>query len=142
LAAHVVFAWLASFLEYLSALPAAVWQQHAPSVWAVAAGIVGVLWLVAPRGGARRFLGGARVLALFLVVPLFPPAGRFRGSLVGVGQGLALLVQTHTHALLYDTGPRFNDTADAGNRIVAPMLRATGVTRLDGMIVSHQDSDH
>jgi competence protein ComEC len=59
-----------------------------------------------------------------------------------VGQGLAVLVQTHAHALLYDTGPRFNEAADAGNRIIAPMLRATGVTHLDGMIVSHQDTDH
>jgi competence protein ComEC len=44
--------------------------------------------------------------------------------------------------LLYDTGPRFSDTADAGNRIVAPLLRSSGVTHLDAMIVSHQDSDH
>jgi competence protein ComEC len=46
------------------------------------------------------------------------------------------------HSLLYDTGPRFSDTTDAGNRIIAPMLRAAGIARLDGMIVSHQDSDH
>ena len=38
--------------------------------------------------------------------------------------------------------PRFNESADAGERIVAPVLRATGVARLDAMIVSHQDSDH
>jgi competence protein ComEC len=44
--------------------------------------------------------------------------------------------------LLYDTGPRFNETADAGNRIIAPTLRALGVARLDGVVVSHQDSDH
>ena len=31
LAAHAVFAWLAALLEYLSALPAAVWQKHAPA---------------------------------------------------------------------------------------------------------------
>ena len=142
LAAHGVFAWLAALLEYLSALPAAVWQQHAPSAWAVAAGIVGVLWLLAPRGVPGRMLGAAWLLPLFFVVPLLPPPGAFRVTVLDVGQGLAVLVQTHAHALLYDTGPRFNDSADAGNRIVAPMLRATGVTRLDGMIVSHQDSDH
>src|SRR5205814_3678218 len=44
--------------------------------------------------------------------------------------------------LLYDTGPRYNEAADAGDRIIAPMLRSTGVTHLDGLIVSHQDSDH
>ncbi len=142
LAAHQVFAWLSWLLEGLSALPAAVWQQHAPPVWAVVAGAIGVLWLLAPRGLPGRALGFAWLLPLFLVAPLLPPPGTFRVTVLDVGQGLAVLVQTHAHALLYDTGPRFNETADAGDRIIAPMLRATGVARLDGMIVSHQDSDH
>ena len=137
--AHSVFAWLATFLEYLSALPSAVWEQHAPSPWAIAAGLLGVLWLLAPRGVPGRVLGVVWLVPLFVVAPLLPPPGAFRVVVLDVGQGLAVLVQTHAHALLYDTGPRFNETADAGNRIIAPMLRATGVTRLDGLIVSHQD---
>jgi competence protein ComEC len=141
-AAHAVFAWLAAFLGFLSGLPAAVWQQHAPPAWAVVAGLAGVLWLLAPRGVPGRALGVAWLAPLFVIVPLLPPPGAFRVTVLDVGQGLAVLVQTHAHALLYDTGPRFNDSSDAGNRIIAPMLRATGVSRLDGMIVSHQDSDH
>jgi competence protein ComEC len=108
----------------------------------VLAGTLGVLWLLAPRGLPGRLLGVAWLLPLFLVAPLAPPPGAFRVTVLDVGQGLAVLVQTHAHALLYDTGPRFTDTADAGERIIAPMLRASGVARLDGMIVSHQDSDH
>ena len=142
IAAHQVFAWLALLLEALSALPAAVWQQHAPPVWAIVAGVIGVLWLLAPRGLPGRALGIAWLLPLFVVVPLLPPPGAFRVTVLDVGQGLAVLVQTHGHALLYDTGPRFTESADAGERIIAPMLRATGVERLDGMIVSHQDTDH
>ena len=142
LAAHQVFAWLALLLDALSALPAAVWQQDAPPVWAIVAGLIGVLWLLAPRGLPGRALGIVWLLPLFLVVPLLPPPGAFRVTVLDVGQGLAVLVQTHAHALLYDTGPRFNDSADAGERIIAPMLRASGVERLDAMIVSHQDSDH
>ena len=142
IAAHQVFAWLAQLLDYLSRLPVAVWQQHAPPVWAVIAGVLGVLWLLAPRGVPGRALGLVWLLPLFLVVPLVPPPGAFRIVVLDVGQGLAVLVQTHAHSLLYDTGPRFNDTADAGNRIIAPMLRASGVTQLDGMVVSHQDVDH
>jgi competence protein ComEC len=141
-AAHQVFAWLAVLLEYLSALPAAVWQQHAPPLWAVLAGALGVLWLLAPRGLPGRALGFAWLLPLFLIVPLAPPPGTFRVTVLDVGQGLAVLVQTHAHALLYDTGPRYNEAADAGDRIIAPMLRATGIARLDALIVSHQDSDH
>lgn len=140
--AHQVFAWLALLLEFFSELPAAVWQQHAPPLWTALAGAIGVLWLLAPRGVPARMLGLAWLAPLFVVVPPPPSPGTFRVTVLDVGQGLAVLVQTHAHALLYDTGPRFNDTADAGNRIIAPMLRATGIRSLDGLVVSHQDSDH
>lgn len=140
--AHEVFAWVAAFLELLSALPAAVWQQHAPPAWAAIAGLLGVVWLLAPRGVPGRALGLIWLLPLFVVIPLLPGPGAFRLTVLDVGQGLAVLVQTQQHALLYDTGPRFNDTADAGNRIIAPMLRSIGVTHLDTLMVSHQDSDH
>ncbi len=140
--AHQVFAWLALLLELLSGLPAAVWQQHAPPLWTALAGAIGVLWLLAPRGVPARILGLAWLGPLFVVVPSPPLPGAFRVTVLDVGQGLAVLVQTHAHALLYDTGPRFNDTADAGNRIIAPMLRATGIRALDALVVSHQDSDH
>ena len=140
--AHQVFAWLALLLEILSGLPAAVWQQHAPPLWTALAGAIGVLWLLAPRGVPARMLGLAWLAPLFVVVPPPPAPGAFRVTVLDVGQGLAVLVQTHAHALLYDTGPRYNDTADAGNRIIAPMLRATGIRALDALVVSHQDSDH
>ncbi|HEX3631682.1 MAG TPA: DNA internalization-related competence protein ComEC/Rec2 [Casimicrobiaceae bacterium] len=140
--AHQVFAWLAQLLELLSGLPAAVWQQHAPPLWTALAGAIGVLWLLAPRGVPARVLGVAWLVPLFVVVPPPPAPGAFEVTVLDVGQGLAVLVRTHAHALLYDTGPRFNDTADAGNRIIAPMLRATGIRALDALVVSHQDSDH
>ena len=140
--AHQVFAWLALLLELLSGLPAAVWQQQAPPLWTALAGAIGVLWLLAPRGVPCRVLGLAWLAPLFVVVPSPPAPGAFRVTVLDVGQGLAVLVQTHAHALLYDTGPRYNDTADAGNRIIAPMLRATGIRVLDALVVSHQDSDH
>jgi competence protein ComEC len=140
--AHEVFAWVAAFLELLTTLPAAVWQQHAPPVWAAIAGALGVTWLLAPRGVPGRALGLVWLIPMFVVVPMLPAPGAFRLTVLDVGQGLAVLVQTRQHTLLYDTGPRFNDTADAGNRIIAPMLRSIGVTHLDTLMVSHQDTDH
>jgi competence protein ComEC len=57
-------------------------------------------------------------------------------TVLDVGQGLAVVVETHRHTLLYDTGPRYTDDADAGGRIVAPYLRAAGLERLSGLIVT------
>jgi competence protein ComEC len=58
-----------------------------------------------------------------------------------VGQGLAILVRTRHHALLYDTGPRFGDF-DLGERVVLPTLRKLGLEGLDLMLISHADADH
>jgi competence protein ComEC len=129
-------------LQWLSQLPGAVWQQHAPPGWAVAAALVGVVWLAAPRGVPGRALGAAWFLPLFVLMPPRPDPGSFRMTVLDVGQGLAVALETHRHTLLYDTGPRYTDDADAGGRIVAPFLRAAGVARLGAMVVSHQDSDH
>jgi competence protein ComEC len=141
-AAHAAFATLMIPLEWLSTAPASVWQQHAPPVWAIAVAALGVAWLAAPRGVPGRALGLLAFVPLFVVRPPPPDSGTFTMTVLDVGQGLAVVVRTHAHALLYDTGPRFTEAADAGSRIVAPFLRATGIRSLDGMIVSHQDSDH
>ena len=82
------------------------------------------------------------MLPLFVVTPPRPAAGEFRMTVLDVGQGLAVVVETQARTLLFDTGPRYTETADAGARIVAPFLRARGVAQLDVLVVSHQDSDH
>lgn len=72
-----------------------------------------------------------------------PPAqDSLRLIIFDVGQGLAVAAQTRHHALLYDTGPDFSDGADSGNRILVPSLRAMGIARLDGLILTHDDTDH
>src|SRR4029453_3369616 len=76
------------------------------------------------------------------VTPERPPDGAVRITTLDVGQGLAVAVETRSHALLYDTGPRFGETTDAGGRIVATYLRARGVRLLDALVVSHADLDH
>ena len=141
-AAHAVFSALMIPLDALAAMPSAAWQQHAPPDWTVASALVGVLWLAAPRGVPGRVLGFVALLPLFVVRPAPPSPGTFRMTVLDVGQGLAVVVETHRHALLYDTGPRYTEDSDAGGRIVAPFLRATGMRRLGGMIITHQDSDH
>jgi competence protein ComEC len=140
--AHAVLASLMRLLEFLAALPDATWQQHAPLPWTVVAGIVGTLWLLAPRGLPGRSWGFLWLLPLFIVRPEPPPPGAFRLTVLDVGQGLATVVETHRYTLVYDTGPRFNETTDAGGRIVAPYLRAAGLRRADGLVISHADLDH
>ncbi len=140
--AHAVMGACGALLEWMSALPAAVWQQHAPPTWTVAAAMSGVLWLLLPRGFPARWIGAAALLPIFLVEPPLLAEGALRLSVLDVGQGLAVVAQTRNHALLYDAGPAFGPQIDSGNRIVVPFLRAAGVRTLTGMVISHSDNDH
>ena len=142
LLAHQVMAWCMLALEWLARLPDAVWQQHAPPVWTVLVAALGMLWLLLPRGFPARWLGAAGFVPMFLVVPMQPAPGELKLAVLDVGQGLAVVAQTRNHALVYDAGPRYTADADSGSRIVVPYLRAAGIRQLDGLIVSHDDSDH
>jgi competence protein ComEC len=140
--AHAVMAGQMWLLEWCAALPAAVWQQHAPADWTVALALAGIAWVLLPRGVPARWLGLPLMLPLFTVTPVAPPPGALWLTVLDVGQGLAVFVQTRGHALLYDTGPAYGPGADSGSRVILPFLRASGVAQLDAMIVTHDDNDH
>jgi competence protein ComEC len=140
--AQAVMAWCGTLLEWMSTLPAAVWQQHAPPAWAVAAAMPGVAWLLLPRGFPARWIGAVAMLPLFLAGPALLAEGNLRLTVLDVGQGLAVVAQTRNHALLYDTGAAFGPQIDSGSRVIVPYLRAAGVRALSGMVVSHGDADH
>jgi competence protein ComEC len=139
--AHATFSWLAILLQWAQRIPHALWQQHAPEPWTIPLALLGVAWLSAPRAFPLKPLALLFLLPLFSVKPERPPAGAFTLTALDVGQGQAMVVQTASHDLLYDAGPRWTDETDAGQRIVVPYLRATGAKR-GAMVVSHQDSDH
>lgn len=142
LAAHAVMGWCMRLLQMGAELPVAVWQQHAPPAWAIIVGIVGIAWMLLPRGFSMRWLGGAGLAPMFLLLPPAPQPGALHAAVLDVGQGLSVVLRTANHTLLYDAGPRYSKDADSGNRIIIPYLRGQGVGRLDGMLISHDDSDH
>jgi competence protein ComEC len=140
--AHALLDALMRILEPMAAAPGAAWAQHAPQAAALPFAAFGIALALAPRGVPGRWLGLVALAPLALLMPPRPPPGAFRVTVLDVGQGTAVVVETHEHALLYDTGPRWNDAADAGARVVAPMLRAAGLRALDVLVVSHRDLDH
>jgi len=109
--------------------------------WVWALGGLGAVLLLLPRGVPLRPLGWPLLLVL-----AFPPRERLAEGVadvwqLDVGQGLAILIRTRHHTLLYDSGPRFGDF-DLGERVVLPALRKLGVEHLDLMLLSHADADH
>lgn len=63
-------------------------------------------------------------------------------TLLDVGQGLSVVVQTENHWLVYDTGAKFSAESDMGRSVVLPFLRRQGADKIDRLIISHGDNDH
>ncbi len=112
------------------------------SVWVWLAAGAGVLLLLAPRGVPARWLGLMLWLPLAVARAPQPAPGEAQLTMLDVGQGLALVVRTARHALVYDMGVGWPSGFNTGAVVVAPYLRHQGVAAIDLAIVSHADQDH
>jgi competence protein ComEC len=121
-----------------------------PALWDIAGlswlealfALTGSALLLMPRGWPGRWLGAVMLLPMFAPAGAPLPQGQVQVHVLDVGQGLAVVVRTAHHTLLYDAGPRFSERFDAGAGIVLPFLRHEGVRRLDRILISHGDNDH
>ena len=142
-----IAAWLLQGLLQLlgtfSHWPFSHWSVPELPGYLLLVALIGIVLLIAPRGIPGRPMG------LLLIAPLVwypgadpPPVGAFRVALLDVGQGLSVVVRTHTHTMVYDSGPRFSDRFDAGQAVVVPYLKSRGISRVDRLVISHGDNDH
>jgi competence protein ComEC len=84
---------------------------------------------------------------LWLFIPLFPHRtlinpGEVHIKILDVGQGLAVTIHTQNHVVLYDTGDQFFQGSDLGTMVILPFYQATGIKKVDKIIISHPDKDH
>lgn len=136
-----LLALLVATLEALAGIPVLVDQRHVP-VAAAVLGAVAVLLTLQPL--ARRLAPWIAMAALALVLPTRPDLaeGQWRVQTLDVGGGHATIVETRRHALLIDAGPGREGGFSAGDRVVVPALRASGIRSLDALVVTHEHSGH
>lgn len=147
--AHVLF-WLAAklltplwwWLQWLARWPHAVWYYAIAPAWLLIPFIMATLLLLAPSGWPGRWLGLVWALPLFWGKVAVPSKNSVWLTLLDVGQGLAAVVQTAHHVLLFDAGPRSYTGFDAGQRVVVPYLATRHIKHIDVMMISHGDNDH
>jgi competence protein ComEC len=138
----LVMQWTWPLLQWLARWPLALWHFPQPPVPAFVALVLGVLLLVAPGIWPTRLAGILLCLPVALHRVPGPAVGNFEVAMLDVGQGLAVVVRTQAHVLVYDAGPAFPAGRDAGELAVLPYLRYYGVRRVDALVVSHGDLDH
>lgn len=119
-------------------LPAWLPEPLPPWAWSLVA--LGALLVLLPRSVPLRLPGMVLLLALWVPREQVPH-GQAELWQLDVGQGLAVLLRTRHHALLYDAGPALGGS-DLGESVVLPTLRKLGVKRLDLMLISHAHADH
>lgn len=134
--------YLWPFLEYLSSLEFNLLHSASPSPLIFVAGMIGVLILLMPKGMPARWIG------VFWLTPLLmhhlesPKTGDFWLTQLDVGQGLASVIQTQNHSLIYDTGDKFSKRFNAADAVIIPFLKHQNIFYPDLLLVSHGDRDH
>jgi competence protein ComEC len=102
----------------------------------------GLVALLDPRGRRRGLiLAGAAAGLVLLGPPPRPADGRLHVTVLDVGQGDAIAIQSpggRTALVDAGSGSRF----DAGEVVVEPFLRYHGVRRLDFLLLTHGHDDH
>jgi len=129
-------------LSHMAELPLARIYCLPPPWYAIGLAAIGVLLLLAPRGFPCRYLSPLLFLPLLLVDVEKPKPGEAWLTVLDVGQGLAAVLQTAEHTLVFDTGARYSEYSDMGDSVVLPFLREQGISRVDSLVISHGDNDH
>ena len=129
-------------IEWVGAHAVMLPASGAIAGWQLAAAAVGVLIVLAPRGLAARWLGLIWMLPLLAVRPAPVGPGSYRMTVLDVGHGLAVVVETARRVLVYDSGPRVGARLDAAALAVLPYLAWRGHDTVDRVVLSHGDSDH
>ncbi|APT19135.1 MULTISPECIES: DNA internalization-related competence protein ComEC/Rec2 [Amylolactobacillus] len=109
-----------------------------------------ISWLIFWSEQAKRrfcLYTGLILLALNILLNLFPINGQV--TFIDVGQGDSILLTTpiNRKTVLIDTGGRLNFGGTKPRRsnfekVSLPFLKSQGITHIDAVFLSHQDADH
>jgi competence protein ComEC len=147
IAAHATMDYLTIMLTWMANWKWSIAWSSQPAWWAIALSAIGIIMAIRPGSIHESWI--SRVAGLVLCATLFIQPltnhhlakGEFRATVLDIGQGTAVLIETKTKRLLYDTGP-IQGKDNAGQRIILPYLRGRGINHINRMVISHSDSDH
>lgn len=140
--AHTLLLFMMQMTVWLSEQPLASLPAAKPPFWILLIALLGMVIALLPRAFPLSWLAWGLVIpALFWRNPSLP-AGEWRLHALDVGQGSAVLVETASTVLLFDTGLRRGPDSDEGLRTIKPYLRSLGHTAIDTLVLSHADLDH
>ncbi len=129
-------------LQWVSGLMVSIPARQSLSWPALFLAVIGMLLLISPAPLGLRWLAPVMLVPSFFMEPFSVPVGQAEVTVLDVGQGLAVLIRTHQHLMIYDTGDRFSERMSAAESVILPALSKSGVTKIDRIMISHGDQDH
>ena len=134
--------YLSSLLQSLTEINFNLWHYSQQSSLDLVVLILIALLALLP--GALKL----RKIALLLIAIIWVHPneqvrhGDVKVTVLDVGQGLAQVVRTKNHTLLFDTGAKYPSGFNMGDAVIIPYLHSQHINFLDLIIISHGDNDH
>ena len=113
-----------------------------PGIISVVFAGLGAVMILQPVSAKLKLVGVLCWLPVFMPPQDTVALRQFKAIVFDVGQGTSVLIRTHQHVLLYDTGAAYPNGSTAFERAVMPYLKQRGINYLDKLIISHDDNDH
>lgn len=128
--------------EIVRLSPAALWITGQPPLWKCGIYYIALAAALCIKKRKKRFVPYQAVLALGLIL-LFTkmPDKRLQITFLDVGQGDCACIQTgNRNCYLVDGGS--SSVSKVGKYRLLPFLKATGISEITGVFISHMDDDH
>ena len=119
-----------------------LWSPLArPSLGVAMCAGIGLIVLWGFRSWPLRLMGVFWLFPLLALRPNTPSEGDARVTVLSVGQGTGVVIETHQRTVVVDSGPQFGRVG-AVDFTLAPYLRRQRHHQVDLALVSHPDADH
>ncbi len=134
-------------VHWAETLPAGHFWSTAPAAWWIVGFYAGLVVLMAKGPGSVRLRWQAAAACGWIAAGCVPAIGHalsrhdLRCSFIAVGHGTCVLVEgPGGETLLYDAGSL--GAPELATRTVSSYLWERGLLRIDGLVLSHADTDH
>lgn len=130
------------FLEKLTHLSDVIWNRSFQNNLEIFFSHLAAYITLFPEGLMHRLLASICWLPFIFPIPNNLKINAMQLVVFDVGQGLATMIRTSHHVMIFDTGVKINDNFDMGKTVILPYLMKLGIKHIDVLTVSHGDNDH
>jgi competence protein ComEC len=106
-----------------------------PPLWWYALAVLSMCVCLMPVPGTLRLAAFVWMLPLAASVGPSPTAGSAEVTILDVGEGTAIVVQTEQHAVVLGTGDVYGTGGRTAETVLIPFLRSRGVRQVDMLLV-------